>query len=301
MDYVEKNKNNSCSIVHARLDVTRISSSFYIRFDRFIPYKYVNLFAFAPRCLKKRGSYISSMNVNEEIFGDESAWISRRGGGKRKTFPRFFFSFSFRTRPLTGFLAGAKRSYRDPLQDFLHSGPRFAIHRFDTVGTPATFPPPPARNRRERTLRGDKRLRSGVDPRIHLRFFHRPPRYLPFFTTPPPSPCPSPRAPRVALGNFISYRPRRDSPILIKRISRHQFRVPWSPRDINYGRAIYPRAAQVMDVRLNIVNTISETIVATVFMFFSLFFSFFMAATDPPPDRYPIEVEGVFQVFIGGI
>lgn len=56
-----------------------------------------------------------------------------------------------------------------------------------------------------------------------------------------------------------------------------------------------------MDVRLNIVNTISETIVATVFMFFSLFFSFFMAATDPPPDRYPIEVEGVFQVFIGGI
>lgn len=55
-----------------------------------------------------------------------------------------------------------------------------------------------------------------------------------------------------------------------------------------------------MDVRLNIVNTISETIVAIVVMFFSLFFSFFMAATDPPPDRYPI-VEGVFQVFIGGI
>lgn len=26
--------------------------------------------------------------------------------------------------------------------------------------------------------------------------------------------------------NFISYRPRRDPPILIKRISRHQFRVP---------------------------------------------------------------------------
>lgn len=100
MDYVEKNKNNSCSIVHARIDVTRIS--FYIRFDRFIPYKYVNLFSFAPRCLKKRGSYISSMNVNEEIFGDESGWISCGGGGKRKTFPRFFFSFSFRTRSPDG-------------------------------------------------------------------------------------------------------------------------------------------------------------------------------------------------------
>lgn len=139
MDYVEKIKNNSCSIVHARIDVTRISSSFYIRFDRFIPYKYVNLFSFAPRCLKKRGSYISSMNVNEEIFGDESGWISRRGGGKRKTFSRFFFSFSFRTRPLTGFLAGAKRSYRD----FLHSGPRFAIHRFDTVARNTRYIPPP--------------------------------------------------------------------------------------------------------------------------------------------------------------
>lgn len=288
MDYVEKNKNNSCSIVHARIDVTRISSSFYIRFDRFIPYKYVNLFSFAPRCLKKRGSYISSMNVNEEIFGDESGWISRRGGGKRKTFPRFFFSFSFRTRSPDGIPGRSEAKlpgfspFRPPIRD------------------------PPIRYRRNTryiplSLRGDKRLRSGVDPRIHLRFFHRPPRYLPFFTTPPPSPCPSPRAPRVALGNFISYRPRRDSPILIKRISRHQFRVPWSPRDINYGRAIYPRAAQVMDVRLNIVNTISETIVATVVMFFSLFFSFFMAATDPPPDRYPIEVEGVFQVFIGGI
>lgn len=91
MDYVEKNKNNSCSIVHARIDVTRISSSFYIRFDRFIPYKYVNLFAFAPRCLKKRGSYISSMNVNEEIFGDESGWISRRGGGNISSILFFFF------------------------------------------------------------------------------------------------------------------------------------------------------------------------------------------------------------------
>lgn len=300
MDYVEKNKNNSCSIVHARINVTRISSSFYIRFDRFIPYKYVNLFSFAPRCLKKRGSYISSMNVNEEIFGDESAWISRRGGGKRKTFPRFFFSFSFRTRSPDGIpgrseakLPGSTTGFspfRPPIRDppIRYCRSEHPLHS-------------PARNRRERTLRGDKRLRSGVDPRIHLRFFYRPPRYLPFFTTPPPSPCLSPRAPRVALGNFISYRPRRDSPILIKRISRHQFRVPWSPRDINYGRAIYPRDAQVMDVRLNIVNTISETIVATVVMFFSLFFSFFMAATDPPPDRYPIEVEGVFQVFIGGI
>lgn len=187
---------------------------------------------------KKRGSYISSINVNETEEWKRT-WRQIRVNIVRNIKHFLFFS----TRLLTELLAKASPSTR--IFSVRASIPALDSRSADSIPSlgvsehplhSSSSPLPPGIDGR---TRGDKRLRSGVDPRIHLRFFHRSPRYLPFFTTPLPS------LDLLERRNFISYRPRRDPPILIKRISRHQFRVPWSPRDINYGRQYTRRASYV--------------------------------------------------------
>lgn len=187
---------------------------------------------------KKRGSYISSINVNETEEWKRT-WRQIRVNIVRNVKHFLFFS----TRLLTELLAKASPSTR--IFSVRASIPALDSRSADSIPSlgvsehplhSSSSPLPPGIDGR---TRGDKRLRSGVDPRIHLRFFHRSPRYLPFFTTPPPFPRP-PRAPQFY---FLSAATR--SPILIKRISRHQFRVPWSPRDINYGRQYTRRASYV--------------------------------------------------------
>lgn len=97
---------------------------------------------------KKRESYISSINVNggmkTNLETDPGEYCA-----KRKTFPLFFDASPH------GIAGQSESIHSDFLCPRFHSGPRFAIRRFDTVArcfrTPATFLllPPSARNRRE--------------------------------------------------------------------------------------------------------------------------------------------------------
>lgn len=129
--------------------------------------------------------------------------VTTRGAG-HKTFPRLFFDASPHGIPGQSIEASPSTrifpSIRDP--PIRYRSLAVSEHPLHSSSSSSSS----ARNRRQRTLRGDKRLRSGVDPRIHLRFFHRPPRYLPFFTT-APFPSLDPFERRVTPGNFISYRP----------------------------------------------------------------------------------------------
>lgn len=152
---------------------------------------------------KKRGSYISSINVNEAEEWKRT-WRQIRVNIVRNVKHFLFFS----TRLLTELLAKASPSTR--IFSVRASIPALDPRSADSIPSlgvsehplhSSSSPLPPGIDGR---TRGDKRLRSGVDPRIHLRFFHRSPRYLPFFTTPLPS------LDLLERRNFISYRPRRD-------------------------------------------------------------------------------------------
>lgn len=185
---------------------------------------------------KKRGSYISSINVNETEEWKRT-WRQILVNILRNIKHFLFFS----TRLLTELLAKASPSTR--IFSVRASIPRFAIRRFDTVArcfrTPATFLllPPSARNRRE-NKRGQE-VTQWRWPTYTPTIFPSVPAISSLLYDSPPFPRP-PRAPQFY---FLSAATR--SPILIKRISRHQFRVPWSPRDINYGRQYTRRASYV--------------------------------------------------------
>lgn len=186
---------------------------------------------------KKRGSYISSINVNETEEWKRTWRQIRVNIAKRKTFPLFFDASPH------GIAGQSESIHSDFLCPRFHSGPRFAIRRFDTVArcfrTPATFLllPPSARNRRE-NKRGQE-VTQWRWPTYTPTIFPSVPTISSLLYDSPPFPRP-PRAPQFY---FLSAATR--SPILIKRISRHQFRVPWSPRDINYGRQYTRRASYV--------------------------------------------------------
>lgn len=180
---------------------------------------------FVDKC--KRGG---GMKTNLEIDPGEYC-------AKRKTFPLFFDASPH------GIAGQSESIHSDFLCPRFHSGPRFAIRRFDTVArcfrTPATFLllPPSARNRRE-NKRGQE-VTQWRWPTYTPTIFPSVPAISSLLYDSPPFPRP-PRAPQFY---FLSAATR--SPILIKRISRHQFRVPWSPRDINYGRQYTRRASYV--------------------------------------------------------
>lgn len=187
---------------------------------------------------KKRGSYISSINVNEAEEWKRT-WRQIRVNIVRNVKHFLFFS----TRLLTELLAKASPSTRIFSVRASIPAPGFAIRRFDTVArcfrTPATFLllPPSARNRRE-NKRGQE-VTQWRWPTYTPTIFPSVPAISSLLYDSPPFPRP-PRAPQFY---FLSAATR--SPILIKRISRHQFRVPWSPRDINYGRQYTRRASYV--------------------------------------------------------
>lgn len=171
--------------------------------------------------------------------GDRSGWILRTEW-KHKTFPRLFFD------GCDG-IAGRSRSELPGFSPLL-----FAIHRFDTVGRYVGYD----------VTRGQEVTQWRWPTRTY-RFFHRPRDIFPSLWLPLPS--------RYSSSQFYFLSAAtRFLPILIKRISRHQFRVPWSPRDINYGRNI-PAIHELWMVRLNIVDTIVETVVAFLFLSLSLF------------------------------
>lgn len=203
---------------------------------------------------------------------------------KHKTFPFFFSSrncWPKRVHPL-GFSLSAL-PFRPSIRD-----PPIRYRRSVFPNTRYIPPPPPFRPESTGEQEGTRGYAVAL---THV--------YTYDFSIGPRDIFPSLRLPLPSLDllerrNFISYRPRRDPPILIKRISRHQFRVPWSPRDINYGRQYTRRASYVCRFEYRWYHHC--TVVA---FFFSFFFPLsYDRHTWSTPDQYPIQVEGVFHQYI---
>lgn len=181
-------------------------------FDRFIPWD-INLFPsrLVARKNEGKGTFIDKCKRGG---GGGNTWNSNRRQirilrteWEHKTFPRLFFRRVWRnwwakSKWVTGIFSA---SVRDP---------PIRYRRSVRWRTPAT------------TSRGDKRLRSGVDPRAPTDFSTVPAISSLLYDSPLPSNASSSQF------YFLSGTATRFLPILIKRISRHQFRVPWSPRDI---------------------------------------------------------------------
>lgn len=86
----------------------------------------------------------------------------------------------------------------------------------------------------------------------------------------PPSLPSTPSSAALLLAILFPIGPRRDSPILIKRISRHQFRVPWSLSRYKLRAAIYPRKLW-MFVRISLIPSPKPSSRYFRFLFLSFF------------------------------
>lgn len=266
-------------MVYTRVEAnsTNIARSFFPRWD-------VNLFASLLE--KTRGSIVDKCKRDGGMLGETNPGEYCAGSQHAERDIKHFLVF-FSTRLLTEFLAKASKRVH-PLGFSLP----FAIHRFDTGRSlfqntryiPPPPPPLPGIDGREHCegTRGYAVALTRVytyDFSIGLRDI------FPSLRLPPSLPS-TPSSAALLLAILFPIGPRRDSPILIKRISRHQFRVPWSLSRYKLRAAIYPRKLW-MFVRISLIPSPKPSSRFFRFLFFSSFFLSY--DTWSTPDQYLIE------------